>query len=495
MTGRRKRRETAWRPSRLVVAALLALALSLTVAVAGISAAPDGRIHITVLDVGQGDAILIEGDRGARMLIDGGPDPDRLLLELDARIPPWDRRIDVLVLSHPHEDHAGGLPRLIQGYRIGRVFEPGMIGPGPAYHAFRAGLALQARTPELLSTGDRLRLDSIELRVLWPDRDAVPREPPDGGTSINNVSIVLLGTFGSQRFLLTGDIEQEIDPILLSRGLPRIDLLKVAHHGSRTSSTAPFLDAVRPKVAIVSVGAVNPYGHPAPETLARITARGARLYRTDRNGSVEATLDGRTLAIQAERGGPAPLALADGRGQIWPASQPGGSGPSIVSALFRCSIVPIHFGPAGASPPLPTGEPAAMPPIPEGGLYHRLDVHPIPGGGRGAPPVGPAVQSRPAPRAGGRRGGWLARPSDRCPGDCRQPTGGRGGGPPARRRQGPSQAAAPGSSNPRPPPRGWQRRLADRAGPPRAGPPRGQPSGWPPRRRGALPDLVSLRQP
>ena len=204
---------------------------------AGLAARPDGRIHITVLDVGQGDAILVEGDRGGRLLIDGGPDPDRLILELDARIPPWDRRIDVLILSHPHEDHAGGLPRLIQSYRIGRIFEPGMIGPGPAYHAFRAGLAAQARTPELLSTGDRLQLDSIALRVLWPDRDAVPRDPPDGGTSINNVSIVLLGTFGASAFLLAGDIEEEIDPILLARGLPRVDLLKVAHHGSRTSST------------------------------------------------------------------------------------------------------------------------------------------------------------------------------------------------------------------------------------------------------------------
>ena len=191
-----------------MVAILAGLVLALTVAGAGLEARPDGRIHITVLDVGQGDAILVEGDRGARMLIDGGPDPDRLILELDARIPPWDRRIDVLILSHPHEDHAGGLPRLIDRYRIGRVFEPGMVGPGPAYHAFRADLALEGRTPELLSTGDRLRLDSIDLKVLWPDRDAVPRDPPDGGTSINNVSIVLLGAFGEQRFLLTGDIEQ-----------------------------------------------------------------------------------------------------------------------------------------------------------------------------------------------------------------------------------------------------------------------------------------------
>ena len=459
MTRRQNETAPPWRPGRRAGAGLAGLALALTVTVAGLSAAPDGRIHITVLDVGQGDAILVEGDRGGRLLIDGGPDPDRLILELDARFPPWDRRIDVLILSHPHEDHAGGLPRLIQGYRIGRVFEPGMIGPGPAYHAFRADLALQARTPELLSTGDRLRLDSIDLRVLWPDGDAVPRDPPDGGTSINNVSIVLLGAFGEQRFVLAGDIEQAIDPILLSRGLPRLDLLKVAHHGSRTSSTAAFLDAVRPKVAIVSVGAVNPYGHPAPETLARIEARGAALYRTDRNGSVEATLDGRGMAIQAERGGPAVAGQASVPSPEAQARAGGAPAPAIVDATFRCSVIRPSLGRGAAIGPrtaLPTPAPppgSSASAATEDGLYHRLDVHPLPGGGRGAPPLDPAVFARPASRPGGRRGGRLARLPDRRPRDCRQSTGGRGSGTPPRRGQGPPQAAAAGPPDPRPPPR------------------------------------------
>jgi beta-lactamase superfamily II metal-dependent hydrolase len=448
-----------WRPGRRAAAGLAGLALALTITVAGLAAAPDGRIHITVLDVGQGDAILVEGDRGGRMLIDGGPDPDRLILALDARFPPWDRRIDVLVLSHPHEDHAGGLPRLIDGYRIGRVFEPGMIGPGPAYHAFRADLALQARRPELLSTGDRLRLDSIDLRVLWPDRDAVPRDPPDGGTSINNVSIVLLGTLGDQRFLLAGDIEQEIDPILLARGLPRLDLLKVAHHGSRTSSTAAFLDAVRPKVAIVSVGAVNPYGHPAPETLARIEARGARLYRTDRNGSVEATLDGRSLSVRADHGGPAIGGASSGKGFGSSPSRAGPASPAVGDALFRCSVVPPGLGQGGAGvsiadrprlTPTPVRRVSA---IMQDGLYHRANVHPLPGGGRGAPPLDPAITARPAPCPGRGRGGRLAGVPDRQGRDSGQSAGGRGGGPPPRRRQGPPQAAAAGSPDPRPPPR------------------------------------------
>lgn len=454
---RRERHPTVrrGRSGRLAAGGLAGLALALLVAAAGIAAGPDGRIHITVLDVGQGDAILIDGDRGGRMLIDGGPDPDRLILELDARIPPWDRRIDVLILSHPHEDHAGGLPRLIKSYRIGRVFEPGMVGPGPAYHAFRADLALQARRPELLSTGDRLTLDSIDLRVLWPDRDAVARDPPDGGTSINNVSIVLLGTFGTQRFLLAGDIEEQIDPILLARGLPRIDLLKVAHHGSRTSSTQAFLDAVRPRAAIVSVGAVNPYGHPAPETLARIEAGGARLFRTDRNGTVEATLDGRTLAIQAQRGGAAVAQTAGNQtaGSYAGAVGAGAAAPSdrlAVAAAFRCAIVAPQFGAVIA----PLSKAASAPPsaAAEDGLYHRVDVRPDPSGGRRAPPVDQSVAAGAASRASRRRSRGLAGLTDRCPRDRGQSSGGRGGSAAARRRQDPAQAAAPRPPDARPPP-------------------------------------------
>ena len=223
--------------SRAARAVAVALALSLVAVVVAAANRPDGRVRVTVLDVGQGDAILVEGGHGGRLLVDGGPDPDRLLLALDARLPPWDRRIDLLVLTHPHEDHVAGLALLLDRYRVGRTFEPGMVGPGPGYRAWRSALARLRIRPATLATGDRFALDEIRFRVLWPDPGRVPREPADGGTAINNVSIVLLGEVGRQRFLLAGDIEEGIDPILLARGLPRVDLLKIAHHGSRTAST------------------------------------------------------------------------------------------------------------------------------------------------------------------------------------------------------------------------------------------------------------------
>lgn len=301
-TGGHRPPSRGGRPSRGARGLAVVVALCLVAVVVVAANRPDGRVRVTVLDVGQGDAILVEGGHGGRLLVDGGPDPDRLLVALDARLPPWDRRIDLLVLTHPHEDHVAGLALLLSRYRVGRTFEPGMIGPGPGYRAWVAALERLRLRPARLATGDRFGLDEVRFRVLWPDPNAVPRQPADGGTAINNVSIVLLGEIGRERFLLAGDIEEGIDPILVARGLPRVDLLKIAHHGSRTSSTGPFLDAVRPRVAVASAGQGNPYGHPARATLDRVAARGAEVLRTDRNGSVEVTFDGATeLDVRPER--------------------------------------------------------------------------------------------------------------------------------------------------------------------------------------------------
>lgn len=287
----RARRGTTGRPSAWTRVALVALVASLVGLGLAIAHRADGSTRITVLDVGQGDSILVEGGAGGRMLVDGGPDPDRLLVELDRHLPPWDRRIDILILTHPHEDHVAGLPLLLERYRIGRIFETGMRGPGPGYAAFARDLAGSAAPPHaILATGARISLDDIRLRVLWPDPGRVPREPPDAGRGINDVSIVLLGEIDGRRFLLTGDVEDDVDPLLAARGLPPIDILKVAHHGSATASTPAFLDSVRPRVAIVSAGAGNPYGHPARSTIERLQATGAQVLRTDTDGTVAVTI-------------------------------------------------------------------------------------------------------------------------------------------------------------------------------------------------------------
>jgi competence protein ComEC len=282
-------------------AATLSLVVAVTVAGAVAVTRPAGVARITILDVGQGDAILIEGSRGGRLLVDGGPDPDRLLVELDRRIPPWDRRLDAIVLSHPHEDHVAGLALLLDRYEVGRVLEPGMRGPGPGYAAWLDRLARPGAPARLsIGAGDRLAVDEIAMQVLWPIRGQVPAEPPDSGSGINNVSVVLLGVIGERRFLLAGDVEQDVDPSLLTEGLPRVDLLKVAHHGSRTATTDAFVAAVRPRIAVASAGADNPYGHPARPTLERLAAAGARVYRTDVDGTVSISFEPRGPTVRTE---------------------------------------------------------------------------------------------------------------------------------------------------------------------------------------------------
>lgn len=340
-------------------ARLAAAALALATVALGLVLVhrPDGLARVVVLDVGQGDGILVEGGRGGRLVVDGGPDPSRLLLALDERLPPWDRRIDMLVLSHPHEDHVAGLALLLQRYSVGRVYEPGMVGPGPGYEAWSEALAAGGLPHGRLSTGDRLRLDSIQFRVLWPDPDRVPERPPDGGTSINNVSIVLLGEVGPQRFLLMGDVEEGVDPELLARGIPSVDLLKVAHHGSKTASTEPFLEAAHPRVAIVSAGAGNSYGHPAPSTLQRLGAIVERTYRTDTDGTVEVTFTGQGLRVSASGARPAPKPRSAPR----PRATASSSIASVRAPALLCGV-------PTSSNPQPDGRAVAPPTAPEAPL-------------------------------------------------------------------------------------------------------------------------------
>ena len=368
----------------------------------------DRTTRFTVLDVGQGDAILVQTARHHRMLVDGGPDPTRIVTELDRRVPPWDRRLDLVVLTHPHEDHVAGLARILDRYAVSRVYVAGMLGPGPGYEAFARSLAELAMTSTQLSTGTRFQVDEIAFSVLWPDAGSVPLKPPDAGRAINDVSIVLVATVGERRVLLTGDVEDDVDPRIAARSLPIVDVLKVAHHGSKTATSDAFLAATRPRIAIVSAGTGNPYGHPAPRTIERLQAAGARVLRTDLDGSVEVRLEDGRIDVSAAGGrkravgGDAVLASAR------------------TPSPFACGISVLDH----VAKPKPDDSPA--PPIQLGRSrlrlgYDHLDDHP--GAGRGRPPAAmprPAgvVHSARSRRRGGRRVAGARRvrsPSDRSP--------------------------------------------------------------------------------
>jgi competence protein ComEC len=425
---RAPRRVRLGRATRLAV---FALASSVVLTAAVVIERPSGRPTVTVLDVGQGDAILVEGSNGGRMLVDGGPDPDRLLVELDLRIPPWDRRLDAVVLSHPHEDHVAGLALLLERYRVGRTFEPGMLGPGPGYAAWAAELAGRPTPNRLLAAGDHLTVDDIELEVLWPVPGSVPRTPTDTGTGINNVSIVFLGAVAGRRFLLTGDVEQEVDPELLDR-VGHVDLLKIAHHGSKTASTDAFLDAVDPTIAVASAGTGNPYGHPAPATLSRIEARGARVFRTDRDGSVTIAFDPRGITVRSSGGRPQPTRR--------PAA--GASDPR--TTTFFCAVPQrLAASPGGPAPQVRLAPPATIR-VADTLLYHRLDDGARQDRSR---PVGALARTAgvAAPTLARRRGGSrVPRRTNRTAGRTDRPPSRGIGGAAARCRQ----SAAAGRSPP-----------------------------------------------
>ena len=486
----------ARRATRLV-AAIAVLAVAITAI--GVTRGPSGSVRVTILDVGQGDAILVEGGRGGRLLVDGGPDPDRLARALDARLPPWDRRLDLVVLTHPHEDHVAGIPLLLGRYDIGRLFEPGMRGPGPGYAALVAGLARSGAPPiERLAAGDRLRVDEVDLRVLWPPPGRVPDEPPDTGTGINNVSIVLLGEAGGRRFLLAGDAEEEIDPLLVSTGIPRLDLLKVAHHGSATASTDAFLATVRPSIAVTSAGLGNPYGHPARSTLERLRASGADVFRTDLDGSVEVTFASDGVQVRTSGGREAVdtldaprLAAASGTpiraaapfacaiAGAGAARRPGQPSPAEARPI---AAAPKALGPVGRVPTADAGPERLL-------LYDAADDGPRTDG-RGRPPAlpRPAAMARP-PRARRGRGRDLARGTDRRSRYPGRSAARRGGRAPPRRRQDPAGRR----SGRAPPARRGIGRLADPARPRRARPGGREPPGLVPARRGAVPALGGVR--
>ena len=450
---------------------------TLVVAGAVTTSRSGGVARVTVLDVGQGDAILVEGSRGGRLLIDGGPDPSRLMVVLDGRIPPWDRRLDAVILTHPHEDHVAGLARLLARYRVGRVFEPGMRGPGPGYAEWSRRLAASAAPVRLgLAAGDRLSVDDIDLRVLWPIRGRVPTEPPDGGTGINNVSIVLLGTVATFHFMLAGDVEEAIDPSLLADHLPHLDLLKVAHHGSRTATTQAFVDAVRPRIAIASAGTGNPYGHPARATLDRLAAAGARVFRTDLDGTVAVTFAPTGLEVNA----------SGGRATV-PISKPAAT----ALAAFRCAIAAAALLPEREAPSTALASLAVR----RGGTpsvgYHRSDDGPD-AGRSGLPPALPrSPDMARASFARGRGGRRVPCGADRGAWRCRGPAA-RGERRPAPRHR---QGAPDRRSGSRAPP--WRRlgRLADAERASRTGAGGGEPPRHAAARRRPLPELVRVRDP
>ncbi len=284
-----------WLPGLTLAAAALTLAIWAPLATRG-----RGTLEMHVLDVGQGDAVAIRTPRGRWVLVDAGRRWDGG----DAgrrTVVPYVRRLGgpvaAFVLSHAHDDHVGGAASIVAALSPARWWEPAFVTTSAAYRQALVEVQQRQVTWRRARPGDRWQLDNVEFSVLAPDSAWTASQ-----TDANETSVVLRVAYGRVVFLLTGDAEREEEHWMLQHTSPemlRADVLKLGHHGSKTSSTPEFVEAVQPRVGVASVGTANRYGHPSPETLETFANRGIPIIRTDLEGTVVFFTDGARLGVRA----------------------------------------------------------------------------------------------------------------------------------------------------------------------------------------------------
>jgi competence protein ComEC len=280
-----------WIIPPLAVVAILIWVAALT--------APDDRLHIFVLDVGQGDSILIQrGDQ--QILVDGGPCGRKLLYHLGDKLPFWDRTIELLVLTHPSADHITGLVEVLRRYNVEKVLVSGQERDSAIYREWRRLIEEGGVERIVAQVGQRIIIgQAVQLTVLHPSPAFLEEASP------NNASMVMRLTYGNFSLLLTADIEREAEEYLLAQDVKlRATVLKVAHQGSDTSTTPQFLSGVKPMFAAISVGADNRFGHPADEVVKRVQhAVGEdRLFLTSEDGTITFITDGVKLWVKTNNG-------------------------------------------------------------------------------------------------------------------------------------------------------------------------------------------------
>lgn len=252
-------------------------------------------LTVAFLDVGQGDAIFIEAPNGNQILIDGGANK-KILGELSSIMPSYDRSIDALILTHPHQDHIGGLVEVLKRYEVDYTFEPGTRHMIAEFSEWEKLITENDIERIFAKQGMRIWLeDDIYLDMLAPNHLDVERP---SGNDVNEVMVVGRLVYGDTSFLLTGDLTRSGEFNLLLEGdILESDVLKVAHHGSKNSTTGAFLDAVSPQLAVIMAGRKNRYGHPHAETLRKLQAAGIRIFRTDTDGMIIMESDGENIYL------------------------------------------------------------------------------------------------------------------------------------------------------------------------------------------------------
>lgn len=256
------------------------------------------RLHVAFLDIGQGDAIWIQAPNGRELLIDSGPDQS-VLESIGKEKSFFDNTIDMVLATHSDKDHIGGFPYIFDRYQIPLVIESEISSPTIIDKTFTQRIISESSNRLLVRTGERIVLDpryGIVVDILFPDQNTT-------GWETNEASVIIKITYGSTSFLLTGDSPSEVEQFLVKTYGEQLksDVLKLGHHGSKTSSSAEFLETVQPSIAIVSAGLGNKYGHPHEEVIEKTEDVHAQILETAQLGTINCYSDGKTVSCSGNK--------------------------------------------------------------------------------------------------------------------------------------------------------------------------------------------------
>jgi len=252
------------------------------------------KLTVNYIDVGQGDSIFIQTPSGKTMLIDAG------VPEMGNKVVNYIKsqginKIDIIIATHPHSDHIGGIPAVIKNFEIGKVYAPKVTHTTKTYENFLN--AVKDKGLKITSAKAGMDLDlgeGVTAKVLAPNKDKYD--------NLNNYSVVVKITYKDTSFLFTGDAEKESEQEMLNKGYDlKADVLKIGHHGSSSSTTSAFLQAVSPKYAVISCGQGNSYGHPHKEIIEKLKSLNITVYRTDQQGTIIAVSDGKTILFNIHK--------------------------------------------------------------------------------------------------------------------------------------------------------------------------------------------------
>lgn len=255
-------------------------------------------LEVIYFDVGQGDGIFIETPQKHQILIDGGPN-STILEKLGKEMPFWDRTIDLIILTHPEKDHMSGLIEVLKRYKVGNVLWTGIVRDTQEFKEWEKALGKEKTNVKTAKAGQTILCSTSDVEhcyfeILYPFENLEGREFENS----NDTSIVNRLVFGQSSFLFTGDISKSVEKEIAARINPLSDILKISHHGSKTSTAEEFIRAVLPQVAVVSSGRDNRYGHPHQEVLETLASYDIKVLRTDELGDIKIISDGKLLRIK-----------------------------------------------------------------------------------------------------------------------------------------------------------------------------------------------------